>query len=183
MNEKQMVQLSKQLSYVLRHNPASIGLQLDAGGWCDIEELIVKLTASLGLTVTRVELDQVVEENNKKRFAISEDNTRIRASQGHSITVDLGYIPKTPPDVLYHGTAKQNLESIMKNGLVPGSRHDVHMSKDVETAKNVGTRHGKPVVLEVDAKSMHKAGVEFFESENGVWLTKHVPSEFLKVID
>ena len=126
-------------------------------------------------------LDQVVAENNKKRFEFSEDGTRIRASQGHSVEVDLGYEPKSPPEFLYHGTATKFLDSIFKRGLDKRKRHHVHMSADHDTATNVGSRHGKVVVLRVRAQAMVQAGHQFYRSTNGVWLTEAVPSEYLEI--
>jgi putative RNA 2'-phosphotransferase len=135
------------------------------------------------LRITLDELREVVAKNNKQRFGWSADGTRIRANQGHSVSVNLQLPAQTPPDVLYHGTASQNLETILREGLRPMRRHHVHLSRDVETARTVGARHGKPVVLEVDAASMHFSGLQFLQSENGVWLTDHVPPQNVRVLD
>lgn len=169
---------SKFLSLILRHQPEAIGLSLDAEGWADVSELI-ELTNKHGRQLDLDLLKELVETNSKKRFSFSGDLSKIRANQGHSVSVDLGLRPATPPDVLYHGTATRFLESIREHGLRPGSRQHVHLSKDVETAVSVGKRHGKPVVLIIDAKEMHDAGHEFYLSENGVWLTKSVPTSFI----
>src|SRR6185503_11071663 len=124
-----------------------------------------------GVPIERAELEEVVATNEKKRFAFSDDGGRIRASQGHSVEVSLGYTPQSPPSQLFHGTATRFLESIRREGLHKGERHDVHLSADANTATRVGQRHGKPAVLIVQAGEMHARGHEFFLSENGVWLT------------
>ena len=170
--------LSKFLSYVLRHQPGSIGLTLDAQGWAAVDELLAA-AARHGDAITREELDEVVETNDKKRFAVSEDGTRIRASQGHSVEIELGYRPVTPPEVLYHGTTPKFLEAIRRDGLKRMNRHHVHLSSDRETATNVGSRRGKPVILEVATGEMARAGKLFYLSENGVWLTDDVPPAYL----
>lgn len=176
--EQEVVRDSKFLSGVLRHNPGKIGMTLDAAGWVDVEVLLAALKRR-GRRMDRVRLDFVVEHNNKKRFEYDESGTRIRASQGHSVPVELGYEPTVPPETLYHGTATRSLDSIFAEGLVPGGRHHVHLSMDVETATKVGSRHGKPAVLLVAAARMHADGHAFFRSTNGVWLTEHVAPEYL----
>lgn len=173
------IDLSKFLSLVLRHDPGRIGLTLDARGWVNVDTLLAGLTAE-GKFVTRAQLDSVVHANNKQRFRISDDGRRIRASQGHSIEVNLGLSPSEPPVRLYHGTAIRSLDSIRKRGILPDCRQYVHLSPDTETAVAVGARHGKPVVLTVRARDLHAAGHEFFLSENGVWLTDKVPPGFLE---
>ncbi|MGF0174800.1 RNA 2'-phosphotransferase [Streptomyces sp. Marseille-Q5077] len=177
MDERRTVKVSKYLSKHLRHQPERIGLALDEGGWVEIETLIAAATAH-GFRFTREELDHVVAANDKKRFAI--EGTRIRASQGHSIDVELGLPPATPPAYLYHGTVARNLDAIRSAGLLPMNRHDVHLSADRETATRVGARRGRPVVLSVDAGTMHRDGHVFHVSANGVWLTKAVPPEYLR---
>jgi putative RNA 2'-phosphotransferase len=179
MNEKQKIRTSKFLSLVLRHEPEKIGLTLDAAGWVEVEQLLAGLRAH-GKGISRAELEEVVATNEKKRFAFSEDGTRIRANQGHSVEVSLGYTPQTPPDQLYHGTATRFLGSIGADGLRKGERHHVHLSADTETATKVGQRHGRPAILIVNAGAMHAAGHAFFISENGVWLVEHVPVEFIE---
>jgi putative RNA 2'-phosphotransferase len=176
--EQEAVRDSKFLSGVLRHNPGKIGITLDAAGWVDVEVLLAALKRR-GRRVARARLDFVVEHNNKKRFEYDESGTRIRASQGHSVPVELGYEPTVPPETLYHGTATRSLDSIFAAGLMPGSRHHVHLSMDAETATKVGSRHGKPAVLLVAAARMHADGHAFFRSTNGVWLTEHVAPEYL----
>ncbi len=172
-----LVAVSKRLSYVLRHDPASIGISLDAAGWVQVDRLLEGLRRH-GLALTRAELEQVVERNDKRRFAL--DGDRIRANQGHSVPVDLGLAPMTPPAALFHGTARAHLPSIVEHGLRPGRRHDVHLSVDEATARRVGARHGAPAVLLVDAAAMHRAGHEFRRSANGVWLTAAVPAGYLR---
>jgi putative RNA 2'-phosphotransferase len=170
---------SKFLSLVLRHKPEEIGLVLDANSWADVDELI-RLVNQHGKSLTRELLHRVVAENDKKRFAFSEDGLRIRASQGHSVEVDLALTPAIPPDVLFHGTAARFLDSIRATGLHSASRQHVHLSRDVETATKVGQRHGKPAILTVHAGAMHEAGHQFYLSANGVWLTDQVPVEFIE---
>lgn len=174
------VQLSKFLSYVLRHKPDAIGLTLDPQGWVDIDDLIAKAGAT-GTHFSRGDLWRVVETNDKKRFSLSGDGLRIRAAQGHSVSVELGLLPQVPPPVLYHGTATRFVESILSQGLTSQSRQQVHLSLDEATAHRVGQRHGKPVIFLVDARGMHSEGMHFYVADNGVWLTDHVPSRFLKL--
>ena len=180
MNDKQIVTTSKFLSLVLRHDPSALGITLDSNGWADVEKLLELMNARKK-PLTREQLEQVVAANNKKRFAFSEDGSRIRANQGHSIEIDLALSPLPPPETLYHGTATRFLDSIMEKGLLSGSRQHVHLSQDLATAMNVGMRHGKPVVLIVDCAGMSEAGHAFYRSENHVWLTESVPTTFLKV--
>jgi putative RNA 2'-phosphotransferase len=170
------VKVSKRLSYVLRHRPDSIGLDLADGGWIAIDDLLAAL-ARHGTQISREDLESVVAGNDKRRFTI--EGGRIRANQGHSIEVDLALEPVTPPDTLFHGTATRFLDSILRQGLVRGARHHVHLSADGETARQVGSRHGKPVVLTVASGRMATAGHGFFLSANGVWLTEHVPPAYL----
>jgi putative RNA 2'-phosphotransferase len=169
---------SKFLALVLRHKPDEIGLTLDPNGWADVEELLLRCNAR-GKRVTRALLERVVAENDKKRFAFSDDGSRIRASQGHSVEVDLALNPLEPPELLFHGTADRNRNSIRAGGLHSAQRQHVHLSLDVATATKVGQRHGKPIILKVRAREMWKAGHPFYLSANGVWLTDRVPPEFI----
>ncbi len=170
---------SKFLSLVLRHTPDTIGLELDHEGWADIATLL-ELAARNGNTITPAELQDIVATSDKKRFAISQDGLQIRANQGHSLaTVDLGLPAATPPPVLYHGTASRFLDAIRAAGLKPQSRNHVHLSTLQDTSIEVGNRHGRPVILSVDALAMHSQGYQFYLSENGVWLTGQVPKEFI----
>lgn len=164
----------------MRHKPETIGLLLDKNGWADVDTLIQKMN-NAGLPVSKEVLQHVVKTNTKSRFAFSEDKTKIRANQGHSARVELGYEPKQPPLALYHGTAKASLASIFKTGLEKRSRHHVHLSADTETAISVGQRYGKPIVLNVAALQMFNDGHKFYLSENDVWLTDHVSSKYLTV--
>jgi putative RNA 2'-phosphotransferase len=170
-----VVRVSKRLSYVLRHQPGSVGLTLDDAGWVDVDALLA------ALHLTRAELEHVVATNDKQRFAFDDTGTRIRANQGHSRPVDLGYSPEQPPDVLFHGTVERFLPAILARGLIPGRRHAVHLSEDVATARVVGGRRGRPVVLRVDAGAMVADGHSFTRSANGVWLTDTVPQAYLNV--
>ncbi|MBG4768669.1 RNA 2'-phosphotransferase [Pseudomonas aeruginosa] len=180
MDRKTLDDTSKFLSYVLRHQPEAIGLTLDGEGWADIDALIAG-AARDGRALDRVLLGAVVENNDKKRFALSADGQRIRAVQGHShAAVAIAYAPAVPPAVLYHGTARRFLDSIRERGLVPGSRHHVHLSARRATALEVGRRYGSPVLLEIDARDMHLAGHLFHQAENGVWLTERVPVRFIR---
>ena len=171
---------SKFLSLILRHDPGKIGLTLDPQGWADVEELLAKVPAKFGLT--RERLNELVPTNDKQRFAISEGGERIRANQGHSTKVDLALAPIEPPETLFHGTATRFLDSILAEGLKPGSRQHVHLSLDEETALKVGQRHGKPVILTLPALELHRADKQFYRSENGVWLTDFVPADCLTVM-
>jgi len=177
-SKKQLEKTSKFLSFVLRHKPEAIGLELDPNGWVDLAELMEK--ASPEISLDRDLIEQVVASSDKQRFALSDDGERIRANQGHSVKVDLELSPMDPPAVLYHGTATRFLQSILKEGLRPGQRHHVHLSTDVETARSVGKRHGDPVILCISATEMHLKGHLFFLSDNGVWLTDEVPPAFLR---
>ena len=172
----ELVSASKFISLVLRHQPEVMGLRLDAAGWAEIEDLIRLSQGHKPLT--RALIDAVVD-NNKQRFAISEDGQRIRANQGHSINVELGLSPVAPPAMLYHGTATRFFDSIQRQGLLKRSRQHVHLSADEDTATKVGARHGAPVVLIVLAAEMTAAGHLFFCSDNGVWLTDAVPATFI----
>lgn len=177
--DKDIVQQSKFLSRVLRHQPERINIRLDSNGWVPVDLLIEAYTKH-GMILNREMLERIVEQNNKKRFSFSEDGLKIRANQGHSVTVDLNLEPIEPPERLYHGTAGHNLPSIRKNGLVKGKRHHVHLSENPTTAHQVGQRHGKPVILQIAAKQMHQDGYPFYRSANGVWLTEFVPVRYIK---
>lgn len=181
MNDKRRVTVSKYLSKHLRHTPAEIGLTLEAGGWVPIADVLLA-TAMHRFHITREELDEVVAKCDKQRFAIDESGMKIRANQGHSAEVDLQLEPLVPPAELYHGTAARNEAAILTSGLAKMARHHVHLSLDLDTARKVGARHGKPIVFVVDSGRMHADGFAFFRSENGVWLTDHVPPAYLSVL-
>lgn len=178
MADARLVRTSKFLSLVLRHRPGLIGIELDPAGWVSVAELL-RACREHGRAITADELRRVVAGNDKRRFAFSEDGERIRASQGHSVAVDLGYTPADPPEFLYHGTVEKFLPSIREGGLKKGERHHVHLSPDEETARRVGRRRGRPFVLKVESGRMHRDGHAFFLSANGVWLTDHVPPAYL----
>jgi putative RNA 2'-phosphotransferase len=180
MDKNQLKTVSKSLSYVLRHRPDSVGLELSEGGWVAVGDLLTAFQRA-GKKLSLPLLKQVVAENDKQRFEFSADGAEIRARQGHSAEVDLGYEPVQPPDVLYHGTATRSLDSIMTEGLLKGHRHHVHLSTNKETMIQVARRHGKPVLLAVDAARMQLDGHVFFVTGNNVWLTDHVPPEYLSV--
>lgn len=180
MDEKRKTKISKFLSLILRHQPELVGLVLEENGWVDVKSLL-KACSDYGKLLSFSELKEVVETNDKKRFAFNEDETKIRANQGHSLKVEFEFEKCTPPEILYHGTAEKNVGVIFAEGLKKMSRHHVHLSSDTETAKRVGMRYGKPVIFEVDTVSMIDEGYEFFVSANGVWLVKKVPPKFLKL--
>ncbi|WP_230661309.1 RNA 2'-phosphotransferase [Psychrobacter sp. I-STPA10] len=185
MNPKSLTNYSKFLSYILRHRPDSIGITLDSEGWANINELINNTHQSrqfnhhLSIDIIKT----IVANDNKQRFALSDDEQYIRAVQGHSKrTVQRSYTAKQPPDILYHGTASRFLESILQQGLLPKSRQYVHLSADKDTAKSVGQRYGKVVILQIDAKQMADDGITFYQAENGVWLVEKVEPIFFKAL-
>ena len=171
--------ISKLMSFALRHDPSHLGLKLDPEGWTYTTELLAGLNRKR-LPVDMKLLEEVVATNDKKRFSFNEDKTKIRANQGHSIAIDLQLVPKVPPEVLYHGTVERFLESITTEGLKKMGRQHVHLSADYSTAQNVGGRRGRPIILFIDAVQMHEDGHSFFQSDNGVWLTDHVPPKYVK---
>lgn len=170
--------ISKFASKVLRHDPAYIGLELSSDGWASINALLSGFEKK-GLVITKAQLTEMVKNNGKQRFEISGDKNRIRAVQGHSIGVDLDLEAQEPPEFLYHGTVSKFIPSIMAIGLNKGSRDYVHLSKDVETASNVGARRGKPIILKVAAAKAHREGINFFVAKNGVWLADGIPAKYI----
>ncbi len=174
MDDARLVKLSKDLSKHLRHRPERRGLVLEPGGWVPVDVLL-SAYARAGVALTRGELEEVVARNDKQRFAFDADRQRIRASQGHSVPVDLALAPDIPPPVLFHGTARGSVEAILRDGLKAMGRHDVHLSADPASARRVGARHGSPVVLDVDAAALHAEGHVFRRAANGVWLIPAVP--------
>jgi len=173
MDEKTLVKKSRHLSKVLRHEPDSVGITLTEAGWAPISSILS------ALNLKREELNQVVAENNKNRFEFSENGMFIRARQGHSVEVDLGYPEATPPDTLYHGTSRQTVSVVLRDGIKKMLRHHVHMSPDLETAKVVASRRSDPKILKVDSKSMSAAGIKFYLTGNGVWLTDYVDPKYV----
>lgn len=178
MTEKETIRISKFLSLVLRHDPGHIGIALDTAGWIDVEELL-RAVNDHAVPLTLEHLKHIVATSDKKRFAFSEDGKRIRASQGHSVEVDLAYEPQAPPELLYHGTPDRFVCSIREKGLLKMKRHHVHLSAETDAALRVGARRGKPVLLTIRAGEMHRAGHVFFRSSNGVWLVEHAPRQFI----
>lgn len=176
---QQVVATSKFLSLILRHRPDVVGIALDAEGWVPVEDLLAAC-AQYGRAVSREQLDAVVRTNDKQRFALSADGSRIRANQGHSLQVDLGLVPVEPPELLYHGTVPRFLESIRRGGLTKGNRHHVHLSPDIQTATKVGQRRGRPIVLVIETGRMFRDGHTFYRSENGVWLTDAAPPGYIR---
>lgn len=179
MTDPNKTRISKFLSLILRHQPETIGLALDEAGWADVAALLQKLAAQ-GTLLSIAELEEVVATNSKQRFAFNEDHTRIRASQGHSIDVELRLTPLTPPEYLYHGTVAKFMAAIKAEGLKKMSRQHVHLSSDKETAVQVGSRRGAPVILSIKSGVMHGDGAAFYQSQNGVWLTDAVAAKYIE---
>lgn len=179
MSPDQTTRASKFLSLVLRHEPAAAHVTLDSAGWAEVAALL-EGCAKAGRSLTRLDLEHVVTTNAKKRFEFSSDGLRIRASQGHSVEVELEYAPSIPPPILYHGTATRFLDSIREKGLLKMERHHVHLSAEIKVTMDVGARHGKPTLLTIQAGEMHHAGHVFYRSTNGVWLVEHVPTHFIQ---
>lgn len=181
-SNKKLERYSKFLSYVLRHRPGDIGIVLNEQGWVSVQDLITKTNDSKEFPGMELSLElvcEVVERDGKKRFSFSDDQTMIRANQGHSVSVDLGLPNSTPPINLFHGTVKDSLSSIREKGLLASGRHAVHLSADSHTAKIVGSRRGEAIILVIDSQAMHSDGHTFQCSENGVWLTERVPSKYI----
>lgn len=176
------VNLGKFISLILRHKPEVIGISIDKNGWANVEELLKGINKS-GRKIDFDTLERIVNTNNKHRYSFNEDKTLIRANQGHSINVDVELKESIPPDILYHGTGLKYLDSIKENGIVSKNRLHVHLSKDIETAIDVGKRHGTPVVLEINTKQMVDDGIKFYISENGVWLTSNIDSKYFSILD
>lgn len=180
INKKQQENLSRFLSLILRHKPDVIGITLDKHGWANVKDLINGINKTQYFTMDM--LEKIVKEDNKQRYSFNKGKTLIRANQGHSIQVDVELKEEMPPEFLYHGTGIKYCESIGKEGLISKSRLYVHLSKDIETAINVGNRHGEPIIYKIMAKKMHNAGYKFYKSVNNVWLVDKVPIEYLEKI-
>lgn len=172
-----MQHLSKFLSLILRHKPESVGLTLDPNGWVNVDKLLVGMQES-GKRITLNDLEFIVADDNKGRYSFNQDKTMIRANQGHSISVDLGLIEKTPPPTLYHGTPDRFEAIIRIEGLKPMQRHHVHLSDDITTAKQVGSRRGTPFIFHIDTRLMIADNIKFYQSENGVWLVDYVAPKY-----
>lgn len=179
---RSLTKTSKFLSYVLRHKPESLSLSLDPQGWVNVDEL-VRAARRHGRSLDRRHLEQVVRQDQKTRFSFSEDGTRIRANYGHSVPVDLKLPAAEPPAHLYHGTAARFVGAIREQGLIAGSRQHVHLSPDGASARQVGSRHGRAVVLVVEAAAMHDDHYRFYQTESGIWLTNRVPSAYIRFPD
>jgi putative RNA 2'-phosphotransferase len=179
LDPKRLVKTSKYLSRHLRHDPARLGLTLEPGGWVEVDALL-RACAARSFALTEAELREVVEKNDKQRFSFDQSGRRIRANQGHSVDIDLDLPAADPPPVLFHGTGRGSVDAIMREGLSRMGRDHVHLSPDVPTALRVGGRHGRPVVLQVDAAGMAANGHQFYVSDNGVWLTEAVPPRYLQ---
>ena len=173
-------EVSKFIALILRHKPETIGITLDEHGWANVDELIEGISKTYPIDVAI--LEEIVATNNKQRYTFNEDHTLIRANQGHSIQVDVELRKVSPPEILFHGSAEKYENSIDEQGLIPKSRLYVHLSNDYETGANVGKRHGRPVIYKVKSGQMEQDGYDFFLSENGVWLTKAVPVQYLEKI-
>ncbi|MEL7036866.1 MAG: RNA 2'-phosphotransferase [Cyanobacteria bacterium J06592_8] len=178
MNPQRLVKVSKYLSKHLRHQPERLGLKLAAGGWVNIDELLLACKRHQ-FPLTRAELEEVVTKNDKQRFSFDQTRTQIRANQGHTVEVDLQLEVRIPPDILYHGTVAGTVDAILQSGLLKMSRHHVHLSVDIATARVVGKRKGRPVIFQVNAAEMVEDGFNFYCSENGVWLVEQVPVKYL----
>lgn len=178
MNDKQNFTLSKYLSLILRHSPERAGIQIDSQGWTPVDQLIASINTNK-MPFDLEMLEHIVDTNDKKRFEFSSDGELIRASQGHSLKVDLGYSPSIPPDFLYHGTTAKLVPAIRESGLHKRLRHHVHLSVSEQVATKVGSRRGAPTILIVNSRAMHTNGHSFFISTNGVWLTDSVPVEYI----
>lgn len=178
MDAAERVRISKFLSLHLRHRPDRLGLVLEPGGWVAVEVLLAAC-ARTGVRISRAQLEEVVRTSDKQRFGFDAEGRKIRANQGHSVDVDLQLAPAAPPAVLFHGTGERSVAVILREGLKKMGRHHVHLSADAETARKVGARHGRPVVLRVDAAAMLAAGFVFHQADNGVWLVEHVPPGYL----
>lgn len=180
VDEKYLNKTSRLITKALRHAPQDLGITLDANGWTDTALLLAAL-GEQGWPITHAQLETIVATNDKKRLTLSDDGTRMRAAQGHSVNVALNVEARVPPVPLYHGTAQSNVASILRDGLTPRSRQQVHLSADRDTARSVGMRHGTPVILVINTASMQADGIAFYQADNGVWLTDHVAPHYIHV--
>ena len=179
-NMKNVVKLSQFLCLILRHHPEEIDLKLDSNGWANTNELIKKVNTKRKIDLET--LEYIVENDKKQRYSFNKDKSKIRANYGHSIPVNPDYEISSPENILYHGTATRFLDSILKSGILSKGRNLVHLSTDIETAKIVGARHGKPIVLEINTKNMERDGYKFYKSMNGIWLTDEVPVKYISIV-
>ena len=175
--ERRLVKISQKLAGLLRHRTDPMYIDLN-GGWADVNEIISALKARFP-EVDRAVIDEIVANDEKGRYSFDITGT----NQGHSIPgVKIEMERPQPPELLYHGTARRFLPSILREGLKPMSRQYVHISPDIETAVKVGKRHGAPVVLVIRAGDFVKDGNVLMRSYNGVWQAERVPPEYLSVI-
>lgn len=177
MTERNRTASGRLIALILRHKPEMIGIKLDEHGWADVDKLLEGVNRNHSLT--REQLEEIVRTDNKQRFPFNEDKTKIRANQGHSISVDVELQEAEPPEFLYHGTGEKFVSSIKETDILPCNRLYVHLSSDIDTAIKVGSRHGKPFVFTVSSGQMYRDGYKFFRSVNGVWLTKKVEAKYL----
>mmetsp|Transcript_13023 Transcript_13023/g.28740 ORF Transcript_13023/g.28740 Transcript_13023/m.28740 type:complete len:184 (-) Transcript_13023:307-858(-) len=181
MSKRQIKRISKLMSLILRHNPETIGVKLDENGWLSIQELIHGINRKgNGITIDLDLLEHIVETSDKQRFVFDKEHKHIRANQGHSVSIDLELEPMIPPEELFHGTVDRFLDDIRSGGLNKMSRQYVHLSQDLETAAKVGQRRGKPVILKIRSGDMCPEAYTFYKSNNGIWLTNHVPAAYIK---
>ncbi|MCK5903063.1 MAG: RNA 2'-phosphotransferase [Cocleimonas sp.] len=180
-SEKQKIRTGKFISLILRHHPENINLSLDPSGWVSVDQLLRGMQQQ-GHAITQEQLEELVAGNDKQRYGFNADKTRIRANQGHSVKIDLQLESIKPPDLLYHGTASRFMKAIQQQGLQKLRREHVHLSTDKNTAWNIGSRHGLPIILKIYADVMYQAGFEFYCSDNGVWLTEHIPTSYFSTI-
>ncbi|WP_455542383.1 RNA 2'-phosphotransferase [Intestinibacter sp.] len=181
-NDKKIKSLSKFISKILRHEPEIVHINLDDNGYTDVQGLIDGINKYGRNKIDFKTLKYIVENDNKQRYSFKCDFTKIRANQGHSIDVDLGLEEIKPPNNLYHGTGQKYLDSILEEGIKSQTRQFIHLSKDTDTARNVGSRHGKPRILKIDTKQMYDDGYKFYLSENNVWMTKYVPTKYIWLV-
>lgn len=182
MSKKNNNELSKFISLILRHKPEVIDLKLDKQGYLNVNDLINGINNKSNFSIDFKKLEEIVNTDNKNRYSFDSSKKKIRANQGHSIQVDVGLKEIEPPEFLYHGTGEKYVDSINKKGIISKSRIYVHLSKDIDTAKNVGKRHGNPKIFRIKAKEMYKDEYKFFLSENKVWLTKYIPTKYIELI-
>lgn len=173
--------LSKRVAYILRHRPEEFGITLQQDGWCNVEELLSKLDRENA--VDFCVLEHIVNSDSKGRYEFSQDRTKIRALYGHSTQININYQPAKPPQFLYHGTQEGSIDKILQNGILKMSRQYVHLSKDIQTATSVGSRHGKAVVLKVKSGQMYDDGYTFFSLNNGIWLTDEVKPQYIDFLN
>ena len=171
-------EISKFMSLVLRHQPEKINVVLDENGWTDVAIFLSQMNTK-GFSVDMKKLEEIISINEKQRFALNDTKDKIRANQGHSVEIDLGLSPTEPPQILYHGTSQNAISSIKEQGITKQNRQHVHLSAQIETAINVGSRHGKVVVLTIKALEMHQNGEIFYISDNGVWLTDMIENKYI----